>query len=456
MSARPEKSWREPPVLAPGQSYATVTDHLAALVLRRPLHRGWLLAEAVAAALLAVLFVAATYVFARGVGVWGVNVPVAWGFAIVNFVWWIGIGHAGTLISAFLLLMRQRWRTSINRLAEAMTIFAVCCAGIMPLLHLGRPWFFYWLLPYPNTMGLWPQWRSPLVWDVFAVSTYLLVSLVFWYLGLVPDLATLRDRARGRFAQVAYGVLSLGWRGDARHWARYESAYLLLAGLAAPLVISVHSIVSLDFAMEIVPGWHSTIFPPYFVAGAVFSGFAMVLTLVVPARKVYGLEAYITPRHLDAMAKLMLATGLLVAYGYMSELFMAWLSHDPYNRAVALHRLAGPYAWVFWAVMGCNVVVPQALWLKRVRTSPLALFGVGLVANVGMWLERFMIVVTSLAQGYMPSSWRLFAGTGWDYAVLAGSVGLFFFLFFLFLRLLPMISIYELRELVHETGGGGR
>jgi molybdopterin-containing oxidoreductase family membrane subunit len=451
-----ERERSQPPVLAPGQTYASVTDHLAALVLRRPIHRGWLLAEAAAAALLAVLFVSVTYLFAYGVGVWGVNIPVAWGFAIINFVWWIGIGHAGTLISAFLLLMRQKWRTSINRLAEAMTIFAVCCAGIMPLLHLGRPWFFYWLLPYPNTLGLWPQWRSPLVWDVFAVSTYLLVSLMFWYAGLIPDLATLRDRAPGRFRQVLFGVLCLGWRGDARHWARYEMAYLLMAGLATPLVISVHSIVSLDFTMEIVPGWHSTIFPPYFVAGAVFSGFAMVLTLVIPARKIYGLEPYITPRHLEVMAKLMLATALLVDYGYLSELFLAWLSHDPYERAIALHRISGPYWPVFWTVMFCNVVAPQAIWLKRVRTSALALFVVGLVANVGMWLERYMIVVTSLAQGYMPSRWHLYHGTIWDWGVLVGSFGLFFFLFFMFLRLLPMISIYELRELVHETGGGGK
>jgi molybdopterin-containing oxidoreductase family membrane subunit len=444
------------PLLQPGQTYASVTDHLAALVLRRPLHRGWLLAEAGASALLALLAVSVIYLFARGVGVWGVNIPVAWGFAIINFVWWIGIGHAGTLISAFLLLMRQRWRTSVNRLAEAMTVFALCCAGLMPVLHLGRPWFLYWMVPYPNTLGLWPQWRSPLVWDIFAVTTYLLVSLMFWYAGMLPDLATLRDRARGRLARLAYGVACLGWRGDARHWARYESAYLLMAGLATPLVISVHSIVSLDFAAEIVPGWHSTIFPPYFVAGAVFSGFAMVLTLVIPLRRIYGLEAYITPRHLDLMAKLLLATGLLVAYGYMAELFMAWFSGDRFEAAIAVHRATGPYWGVFWIVMACNVLVPQALWWPRVRASLPALFVIGLVTNAGMWLERYMIVVTSLAQGYMPSAWRLYHGTGWDWGVLLGSFGLFFFLFFLFLRLLPMVAIYELRRLVDETGGRAR
>jgi molybdopterin-containing oxidoreductase family membrane subunit len=443
-----------PPVLKPGQTYATVSDHISALVLHRPLHPGWLAAVGVAFAGLMLLFFVITLLLTIGVGIWGVNVPVAWGFAIINFVWWIGIGHAGTLISAFLLLMRQRWRQSINRFAEAMTIFAVCCAGLFPLMHLGRPWFFYWMLPYPSATWLWPQWRSPLVWDVFAVMTYLTVSVLFWYMGLLPDLATLRDRARRPWARFVYGLLALGWRGSARHWQRYETAYLLMAGLATPLVISVHSIVSLDFAVANLPGWHSTIFPPYFVAGAVFSGFAMVLVLTIPLRKVYGLEGFITERHLENMAKLMLATGLIVAYGYVMEYFMAWLSGKPDEMASAWTRITGPYGWVFFGVMLCNVLIPQSLWFRQVRTGPMTLFGVSLAVLVGMWLERFMIVVTPLSQGWLPSSWGMYYPTIWDWGMFAGTIGLFFFLFLLFLRALPMISIFELRELVDDTREG--
>jgi molybdopterin-containing oxidoreductase family membrane subunit len=388
-----------------------------------------------------------------GLGIWGLNAPVGWGFAIINFVWWIGIGHAGTLISAILLLLHQDWRTSINRFAEAMTIFAVACAGIFPLLHLGRPWLFYWLLPYPNTMGIWPQFRSPLVWDVFAVGTYATVSLLFWYVGLIPDLATLRDRAGRRLARVAYGVLAMGWRGSARHWHRYQIAYLLLAGLATPLVISVHSVVSLDFAVAIIPGWHSTIFPPYFVAGAIYSGFAMVMTLAIPLRAVYKLEDFITTRHLDNMAKILLATGLIVAYGYIMETFAAWYSGNPYEEYMMLNRMGGPYAPFFWALIVCNVVVPQVLWSRRVRSNAPALFVIALVVNIGMWLERFVIVVTSMHRDFLPSSWGMYAGTVWDWATYVGSLGLFFALFFVFIRLLPMISIFEMRELVHETHG---
>jgi Ni/Fe-hydrogenase subunit HybB-like protein len=449
--SEPPKLPAHPPVLKPGQTYTSVTDHISAIVLERPFHPGWLASIALTAALTTALFVALTYLLATGVGIWGVNVPVAWGFAIINFVWWIGIGHAGTLISAFLLLMRQQWRTSINRLAEAMTIFAVICAGLFPLMHMGRPWFFYWLLPYFSVTWLWPQWRSPLVWDVFAVSTYLLVSLMFWYAGLVPDLATLRDRAQGRFARFTYGILSLGWRGDAGHWARYDSAYLLLAGLATPLVISVHSIVSLDFAVAIVPGWHSTIFPPYFVAGAVFSGFATVLILTIPLRKIYRLEAYITMYHLENCAKLMLATGMLVAYGYITELFMAWYSADKFESAVAINRATGWYWPIFWAVMFCNVVAPQALWFKRVRTSIPWLLLIAFLVDIGMWIERFMIVVTSLAQEFMTSRWHIYHGTFWDWTTFIGTLGLFSFLFLLFLRVLPAISISELSELVDDT-----
>ncbi|MFL6655169.1 MAG: NrfD/PsrC family molybdoenzyme membrane anchor subunit, partial [Sulfurifustis sp.] len=393
---------------------------------------------------------AVTWLFIWGVGIWGVNIPVGWGLAITNFVWWIGIGHAGTFISAFLLLMRQKWRTAINRFAEAMTIFAAGIAGIFPILHLGRPWFFYWLIPYPNVMNLWPQWRSPLVWDIFAISTYLIVSLVFWYMGLIPDLATLRDRATTRGRQLIYGFFALGWRGEARHWARYETAYLLIAGLATPLVVSVHSVVSLDFAIGITPGWHSTIFPPYFVAGALFSGFAMVLMLAIPLRRFFGLEDFITTRHLDQAAKIILATGLFVAYSYMTEIFMAFYSGSQYEIYTTLNRVRGPYAPIYWTLMACNVLSIQFLWSHRVRTSPLALFVLGLIINVGMWLERFMIIVTSLHREFMPSRWGMFYPTAWDWTHFIGSIGLFVALFFLFVRFLPTISIFEMRELVKE------
>ncbi|MBP7148353.1 MAG: polysulfide reductase NrfD [Acidobacteria bacterium] len=394
------------------------------------------------------LLFAAGYLLLKGVGIWGLNVPVAWAFAITNFVWWIGIGHAGTLISAILLLLHQDWRTSINRFAEAMTLFAVACAGLFPVLHLGRPWYVYWIFPYPNTMGLWPQFRSPLVWDAFAVSTYATISLVFWYVGLLPDMAALRDGARGRAAQLFYGTLALGWRGSAFHWTRYETLYLLLAGLATPLVVSVHSVVSLDFAVALLPGWHSTIFPPYFVAGAIFSGFAMVLTLVIPLRRAYGLEGVITGRHLQNMALVMLTTGLIVAYGYMEEAFVAWYSADTYERYVQLNRMAGPYAPAYWALLACNVLAPQLLWSRRMRANTVVLFVVSLVVNVGMWLERFVIIVTSLHRDFLASSWGMFYPTRWDWAVLFGSLGLFLTLLYLFIRYLPVISIHEMRQLV--------
>ena len=442
-----------PRTIEPGHTYASVTDKISAIVLTRRTPRSWFVGFGVSFALVMLLFYSIAYLVVTGLGIWGLNAPVGWGFAIINFVWWIGIGHAGTLISAILLLLHQDWRTSINRFAEAMTIFAVACAGIFPLLHLGRPWLFYWLLPYPNTMGIWPQFRSPLVWDVFAVGTYATVSLLFWYVGLIPDLATLRDRAGRRLARVAYGVLAMGWRGSARHWHRYQIAYLLLAGLATPLVISVHSVVSLDFAVAIIPGWHSTIFPPYFVAGAIYSGFAMVMTLAIPLRAVYKLEDFITTRHLDNMAKILLATGLIVAYGYIMETFAAWYSGNPYEEYMMLNRMGGPYAPFFWALIVCNVVVPQVLWSRRVRSNAPALFVIALVVNIGMWLERFVIVVTSMHRDFLPSSWGMYAGTVWDWATYVGSLGLFFALFFVFIRLLPMISIFEMRELVHETHG---
>jgi molybdopterin-containing oxidoreductase family membrane subunit len=439
------------PILEPGHTLATVTDKISAIVLGRRTSKGWLLGFAISFSLLMLLLLAVSYLMVKGVGIWGINIPIGWGFAIVNFVWWIGIGHAGTLISAILLLLRQQWRTSINRFAEAMTLFAVSCAGIFPLLHMGRPWLAYWLFPYPNPMGTWPQFRSPLVWDVFAVSTYATVSLLFWFVGLIPDLATLRDRAKNRAAQIIYGVLAMGWRGSAVHWYRYETASLLLAGLATPLVVSVHTVVSFDFSVAQLAGWHTTIFPPYFVAGAIYSGFAMVMTLAIPLRKFYHLEDFVTMRHLDNMAKVMLATGLIVAYGYMMETFMAFYSANLYDKFSLLNRMTGPYAFFYWMLIACNIVIPQSLWSSRVRSSVPALFVISLIVNVGMWLERFVIVVISLHRDFLPSSWGMYYPTRWDWATYVGTIGLFLTLLFLFIRFLPMISIYEMRTLVEET-----
>jgi molybdopterin-containing oxidoreductase family membrane subunit len=439
------------PIIGPGHTLETVTDKISSIVLTRPTTPGWVFGFLVAFCLLMLLNVVITLLMVYGVGIWGINIPVAWAFAITNFVWWIGIGHAGTLISAILLLLHQKWRTSINRFAEAMTIFAVMCAGMFPLLHMGRPWLFFYLMPYPNPMWLWPQFRSPLVWDVFAVSTYFTVSLLFWFVGMIPDLATLRDRAKNRASQIIYGALAMGWRGSAVHWSRYEFASLLLAGLATPLVVSVHTVVSFDFTIALVPGWHSTIFPPYFVAGAIYSGFAMVLTLAIPIRKYYGLEDLVTMRHLDIMAKVMLATGIIVAYAYIVETFMAFYSANPYERYMMMNRMTGPYAVVYWALVACNLVIPQSLWSARVRRSVPLLFLLSLVVNVGMWLERFVIIVVSLHREFIPSKWDMFYPTRWDWATYVGTIGLFFTLFYLFIRFLPMISIVEVRSLVHET-----
>jgi Ni/Fe-hydrogenase subunit HybB-like protein len=424
----------------------SVGDRIADLVLERRSRWPWFVGFTLGLAFMLAFCFACGVLFWKGVGIWGVDMPVAWGYAIANFVWWIGIGHAGTFISAILLLLRQHWRTSINRFAEAMTLFAAGIAAIFPVLHLGRPWFFYWLIPYPNVMELWPQWRSPLVWDIFAISTYLIVSLLFWYIGLIPDLATLRDRAQTRGRQIVYGLFALGWRGEARHWARHQSAYLLLAGLATPLVVSVHSVVSLDFAIGNTPGYHSTIFPPYFVAGALFSGFAMVLTLAIPLRRFFHLRDLITLDHLDNAAKVLLATGWLVTYGYLSEIFMAFYSGDQFEIYVVENRMAGPYAPLYWTLLVCNVLVPQVLWWRKARRAVPLLFVVSLVVNIGMWMERFMIVVTSLHRDFLPSSWGMFQPTGWDWTHLLGSVGMFALFFLLFVRLLPAISIYEVRE----------
>src|SRR5207249_8158069 len=372
------------PVLGPGYTFGSVTDKISSIVLTRPTSFGWYMGFLIAFGLTGLMTVAIGWLFTKGTGIWGINIPIGWGFAIVNFVWWIGIGHAGTLISAILFLLNQKWRTSINRFAEAMTLFAVACAGIFPLIHTGRPWMAFYMFPYPSTMGIWPQFRSPIIWDVFAVSTYGTVSLMFWFVGLLPDLATLRDRAIQKPAKIIYGMLSMGWRGSARHWHRYQSAYLLLAGLATPLVLSVHSVISLDFSVSIVPCWHSTIFPPYFVAGAIYSGFAMSLNIVIPVRKIYHLEHLITERYLNNMANIMLATGMIVAYGYFIEAFMAWYSGDIFERYMMMNRAFGPYGWVFWTLMVFNVLVPQALWSARIRRNTVALFIVALFINAGM------------------------------------------------------------------------
>src|SRR5450631_143055 len=439
------------PVLEPGHTYATVTDKIAAIVLTRPVSLGWLAGFGLAFSFVMILNIAVGWLIIKGVGIWGINVPIGWGFAIVNFVWWIGIGHAGTLISAILFLLNQKWRTSINRFAEAMTLFAVACAGLFPLIHTGRPWMAFYMFPYPSTMGLWPQFRSPLIWDVFAVSTYGTVSALFWFVGLIPDLATLRDRAIGKPKQIIYGMLALGWRGSARHWQRYQSAYLLLAGLATPLVLSVHTVVSFDFSVAIVPGWHTTIFPPYFVAGAIYSGFAMVLMLAIPIRKIYGLEDFITEAHLQNSAKVMLATGLIVAYGYGIEAFMGWYSGNRYDAFTVWNRLHGPYAAPYWSLLICNIFIPQVLWIRRLRTSPVALFLVSGVILVGMWLERFVIIVVSLQRDFLTSSWGMYYPTRWDWMTYIGTMGMFLAAMFLFVRILPMISIFEMRTLLPEA-----
>jgi molybdopterin-containing oxidoreductase family membrane subunit len=442
------------PVIEPGHTFSSVTDKISSIVLTRPTSLGWVVGFALSFTLVMVLTVSLAWLIVKGVGIWGINIPVGWGFAIVNFVWWIGIGHAGTLISAILFLLNQKWRTSINRFAEAMTLFAVACAGIFPLIHTGRPWMAYYMFPYPSTMGLWPQFRSPLIWDVFAVSTYGTVSLLFWFVGLIPDLATLRDRAVKKPMQIVYGMLAMGWRGSARHWHRYQSAYLLLAGLATPLVLSVHTVVSFDFAIAIVPGWHTTIFPPYFVAGAIYSGFAMVLTIAIPLRKAYALEDFITMHHLENMAKVMLATGLIVAYGYYFEYFMSVYSGNKFDLYLTKMRFHGPYSHFYYALILCNILAPQLLWSRKARTNIPLLFGMSLVVNLGMWLERFVIVVISLTRDFMPSAWGRYSATFWDYATFVGTIGLFVMLLFLFVRVMPAISIAEMRELVAETSEG--
>ncbi|MDX6612352.1 MAG: hypothetical protein QOD75_1538 [Blastocatellia bacterium] len=439
------------PVVGGDLTFGSVTDQISSIVLTRKTPIGWFIGFAISFALAQVLLMTITHLVFNGIGVFGTNQPVGWAMPIINFVWWIGIGHAGTLISAILLLLRQQWRTSINRFAEAMTLFAVACAGLYPVFHLGRPWLAYWLFPLPNTTGIWPQFRSPLMWDVFAVSTYATVSAMFWFVGLIPDFATLRDRAKSKPFRLIYGLLAMGWRGSARHWHRYEMAYLLLAGLATPLVLSVHTIVSFDFAIGIIPGWHATIFPPYFVAGAIYAGFAMVLFLTIPLRWFYGLQSFITMRHMHNMAKVMLATGLIVAYGYAMEAFFGWYSGNPFERYMIYNRMHGPYAGYYWALILCNGLAPQLLWLKKIRENLLVLWLISIVVSIGMWLERFVIVVTSLHRDFLPSSWGMYQPSGWDWSMFVGTIGLFFALLFLFIRFLPMISIFEMRTILPEA-----
>ncbi len=431
-------------------SFAKLTEQISSITERKTPGL-WFVAFGLSATIALIFFMLIGYLLVEGIGVWGLQIPVAWGWAIINFVFWIGIGHAGTLISAILFLLRQGWRTSINRFAEAMTLFAVMCALIFPGIHVGRIWVAYWMAPYPNQMAMWPNFRSPLLWDVFAVSTYFLVSLLFWYVGLVPDLATLRDRAKTKIRKVVFGFFSLGWRGGNRQWRHYEMAYLLLAGLSTPLVLSVHSVVSTDFAISQLPGWHTTIFPPYFVAGAIFSGFAMVTTLGIIVRKIFDIKNIITIKHLENMAKVMLATAMMVGYAYSIEFFIAWYSGNPYEQFIFINRATGPYAWGYWIMICCNVLVPQLFWSKKLRTNILVLFIASILINVGMWFERFVIVVSSLANDFLPSSWDYYSPTWVDVGMFIGSFGLFFTLFLLFIRFLPMVAMAEVKGVLPQA-----
>ncbi len=439
-----------PTLILGGHDFHSITEVVSGVV-ERPAPLGWWAVLGVSLLALSGLAIGVPWLFWEGVGVWGLNVPVGWAWDITNFVFWVGIGHAGTLISAILLLFRQKWRTSINRAAEAMTLFAVLCALTYPGIHVGRVWVAYWMAPLPNQMGTWPNFRSPLLWDVFAVSIYGTVSLLFWYVGLIPDLATQRDRSKSKLRQRLYGAFALGWRGSQRHWRHYETAYLTLAGLSTPLVLSVHSIVSMDFAVSQLPGWHTTVFPPYFVAGAIFSGFAMVVTLMVICRWAFGLQQIITLRHFDYMAKIILVTSWMVGYAYGVEFFTAWYSGNPYEVHAFTNRAFGDYAWAYWTMITCNVIVPQLLWLSRVRRSLAALFAVSILVNVGMWFERFVIIVTSLHHDFLPSSWGYFRPTIWDVACFVGGFGLFFTLFSLFVRFVPMVAAAEVKTVLPQA-----
>jgi molybdopterin-containing oxidoreductase family membrane subunit len=435
-------------------AWRAITNQIARVPLEHPQERNWRIFFAGALMLLLMYVISAGVLFWRGVGVWGNNIPVNWGMAISNYIWWLGLGHAGTLISAMLLLLNQQWRNSLNRFAEAMTLFAVVCAGLYPILHLGRPWYFYWMAPYPSTMGVWPQFRSPLTWDFFAVLTYLIVSVLFWYIGIIPDLASVRDRAKRPGAQIFYGLLALGWRGASRHWARWRKAYRLTAAIAVPLVVSVHSEVSLLFAAGPIPGWNSTVFPPYFVLGAAFSGFAVVVMIAVVLRHAFKLERLVTARHLDLLGMLILATGLMTAYGYIAEVFSALYSGDAQELETLRDRLVGRYAWSYWGAVVLNFAPIQMLWWARFRRNPYALFAVGLSVAIGMWMERYMLLVTSLYRDYLVSSWGPYHASVWEWTLYAGSIGLFLTPFLLFVRYLPMISAFEVKEALAEAAGG--
>ncbi|MFO0641386.1 MAG: NrfD/PsrC family molybdoenzyme membrane anchor subunit [Polyangiaceae bacterium] len=447
----PIKEIGEVPLVGEGTTIKSITETVCR-VTENKAPRGWWIGFLLAANFTGIMGLAIGYLLWTGIGVWGNNAPIYWAWDITNFVWWIGIGHAGTLISAVLFLFRQKWRTSINRFAEAMTIFAVMCALIFPGIHVGRIWFAYYMGPIPNEMQMWPNFKSPLIWDVFAVSTYATVSALFWYVGLIPDLATLRDRAKNMLRKRVYGALALGWRGANRHWQNYERAYLILAAISTPLVFSVHSVVSFDFATSVMPGWHTTIFPPYFVAGAVFSGFAMVMTLMLITRAVYGMRSIVTMKHLELMNKIMLTTGSLVGYAYAMEFFIAWYSGNEYERYVFfVNRATGPYAWAYWTMVSCNVLSPQVFWFKRFRNSIPVMFVVSILINIGMWFERFVIIVTSLHRDFLPSSWGYFRPTLIDIFIYLGTLGLFFTLFLLFIRWVPMIAIAEVKATLPEA-----
>ena len=446
----PIKEIGETPLVSEGTTFRSITETVAR-VTENKAPRGWWIAFGISSSFLGVMTLAIAYLFWTGVGVWGNNAPVYWAWDITNFVWWIGIGHAGTLISAVLFLFRQKWRTGINRFAEAMTIFAVICALVFPGIHVGRAWYAYYMLPLPNEMSIWPNFKSPLIWDVFAVSTYFTVSTMFWLVGLIPDFATLRDRSKTKWRRLAYGAVAFGWRGSNRHWQNYERAYLILAALSTPLVLSVHSVVSFDFATSLMPGWHTTIFPPYFVAGAVFSGFAMVMTLMLITRAVYGMRSLVLMKHLELMNKIMLVTGSLVGYAYAMEFFIAWYGGNEYEWFVFKNRAGGPYAWAYWTMISCNVLSPQLFWFKRFRTSIPVMFVVSILINIGMWFERFVIIVTSLHRDFLPSSWGYFRPTLVDIFTYAGTLGLFFTAFLLFIRWIPMIAIAEVKGVLPEA-----
>jgi molybdopterin-containing oxidoreductase family membrane subunit len=450
-NARYDPVDRRAPLILGGHDFHSVTEAVAYPLERKKTPLGWWLVFLPSLGLLSLLGVSTLWLFWEGTGIWGLNNPVGWGWAIVNFVFWVGIGHAGTLISAILFLFRQAWRTSINRSAEAMTIFAVMCALIFPGIHVGRVWVTYWMMPIPNQMGMWPNFRSPLLWDVFAVSIYGTVSGLFWYTGMIPDLGTIRDRSKTWIKRTIYGALALGWRGSARHWQNYERAYLILAALATPLVLSVHSIVSMDFAVSQLPGWHTTIFPPYFVAGAIYSGFAMVVTLMVITRKAFDLEKIITLRHFDNMAKIMMTTALMVGYAYGMEFFIAMYSGNEYEQFVFINRAFGPYAWAYWIMVSCNVLSPQLFWFRRFRTNMVALFIISIFVNIGMWFERFTIVASSLHRDFLPSSWDYYTPTFWDVAAFLGSFGLFFTMFCLFVRFLPIVATAEVKAVMPQS-----